>query len=228
MKGSPWSKAQLARRVGVGFGLPGIGCVEFAKLEGRRAVSTDAQSAGGKQVGADIVGEAKALVEAAAAEEEQFELLEPLTAEELHTVRTEMPNAGIVAVMAEARKRRGRPKGSKNRRTDDFERYIKQFGQDPAITLMQIQSTAPEELVARSQMMDPEKRRLSFGDAQALRVRCAEALMPFLHGKVPVKVDATIRGVMVVEEIGHAGRGVIIDQGGDPLGIMPPDDEGGR
>lgn len=174
----------------------------------------------------DAIAEAKALVEGAAAEEEQFELLEPLTADEIHQAREALgASAGVVSVMAEARKRRGRPKNSRNRRTDDFERYIKQFGQDPAITLMQIQSTAPEELVARSQMLDPAKRQMSYADAQALRVRCAEALMPFLHGKVPVKVDATIRGVHVIEEIGRAhATGVVIDH--EPLGVLPI--EGGQ
>jgi hypothetical protein len=121
------------------------------------------------------------------------------------------PGAGLVTVMTEAQaKRAGRRKGVRNRRTEDFVKYISQFGQDPAITLMQVQSTPPEELIARSKLLDPEKRRLSYGDAVALRVRCAEALMPFIHAKQPVAVDATIRGVMVVEEIGDA-RGSVID-----------------
>jgi hypothetical protein len=175
-----------------------------------------------------MLEEGKALVEEAAAEEEQFELLEPLTAEEINDARERLgPTAGMVAVMKDARKTRGRPKGSRNRRTHDFERYIKQFGQDPAITLMQIQSTDPEELVARSQMLDPEKRRMSYGDAQALRVRCAEALLPYLHGKQPVRVDATIRGVLVREEIGDLkqARGRTIDGG---IGVLPPETWGGE
>lgn len=184
-------------------------------------MSTDLKNPGGKIAAQAAVDQVKALVETAAAEEEQFELLEPLTADEIHAAREDLgPLAGTVTVMAHARKKRGRPAGSKNRRTDDFERYLRQFGQDPAITLMQIQSTAPEELVARSQMMDPEKRRMSYADAQALRIRCAEALMPFLHGKVPVKVDATIRGVHVIEEIGrHAGA--TIEGDGEIVGILP-------
>ena len=90
---------------------------------------------------------------------------------------------------------------------------------------MQIQSTSPEELVNRSELLDPVKRRMSYADAQALRVRCAEALMPFIHSKKPVAIDATIRGVMIVEEVGGAPRGLVID-GDEPIGVLPIDEEG--
>jgi hypothetical protein len=165
-----------------------------------------------RAVGAAMVRQAQDELAEAAQEAEQLDLLEPLTARELEEAREDLgPGAGLVTVMTEAQaKRAGRRKGVRNRRTEDFVKYISQFGQDPAITLMQVQSTPPEELIARSKLLDPEKRRLSYGDAVALRVRCAEALMPFLHAKQPVAVDATIRGVMVVEEIGDA-RGSVID-----------------
>lgn len=168
----------------------------------------------------------KAVTNAAAAEAQQLDLLEPLTAEELHDASEALgPNAGLVAVQREARAKRGRPRGARNKRTDDFAKYISQFGRDPAVTLMEIQSTPPEELVARSQLLDPLKRRLSFGDAQSLRVRCAEALMPYMNSKKPIAVDATIRGVMIVEEFGgrSGAHGVTIEA--DPLGVLPPEDD---
>ncbi len=175
------------------------------------------------------LADARALLAGAAAEEEQLDLLEPLTAAELDDVRQELGgDAGLVTVMRVARERRqGRPKGSRNKRTDDFARYIGQFGQDPAITLMQIQSTPTEELVARSRLLDLPKRQMSYADAESLRIRCAEALLPYLHSKKPVAIDATIRGVIVQETIGEirdrAGAtidGVILgvavgEQGGD-------------
>ena len=180
---------------------------------------------GDKAVARAMVDQTKALLAEARAEQEQLELLEPLTAEELDDARVAAgPGAGMVSVMREARQRRaGRPANVRNRRTDDFVKYIAQFGQDPAITLMQIQSTMPEELVARSKVMDGPKRQMSYADAQALRIRCAEALMPYLHSKKPVAIDATIRGVMVVEEIGSALRGTTIDAG-EPLGVLSIDD----
>lgn len=176
------------------------------------------------------VEQAQRLLAEAAAEEEQLSLLDPLTAEEISDVRDDIGHhAGLVTVMREARKRRaGRPKGVRNKRTDDFARYILQFGQDPAVTLMQIQSTPAEELVARSQMIDPPKRRMAMQDANSLIARCAEALMPYIHSKKPVAVDATIRGIMVVEEIGGAPRsaGMVIDA--EPLGVLAFDETDDR
>ncbi len=184
---------------------------------------------GGKTVAEDLVAQSKALFEAAAADEQQLDLLEPISPEEMAMAHEELgPNAGNIAVLQHARlKRKGRPPQSRNKRTDEFEAYIRQFGSDPAVTLMKIQATDAEMLVERSRLLDPIKRRMSYGDAQALRVRCAEALMPYLHGKKPVTVDATIRGVMVVEEIGSSRpRGTTID--GEILGVMADEGEAGR
>lgn len=197
--------------------------VDVLTLAGELAVSTDP---GGKVMADQAVAQSKALLEAAAAEEEQLDMLDQVTPEEMAEAQEELgPNAGNLTVLRHARAaKRGRPAGSRNKRTDDFAKYIGQFGQDPAITLMQIQSTPAEVLVERSRQLDPVKRRLSYGDAQQLRVRCAEALMPFIHSKKPVAVDATIRGVMVVEEIGGSPLGAVIDV--EPVGVLPFDGEG--
>lgn len=178
---------------------------------------------GDQAVAKDAVDQAQAMLAEAAAEEQQLELLDPLTADEIEEARGVLgADAGMVTVLREARKRRaGRPKGVRNKRTDDFARYISQFGQDPAITMMQIQSTETEELVARSRLVDTPKRQMSYADALSLRIRCAEGLLPYIHSKKPVAVDATIRGVMVVEEIGTGRSGVVIDQGDEPLGVLP-------
>ncbi|MED5545637.1 MAG: hypothetical protein VYD90_10325 [Pseudomonadota bacterium] len=188
-----------------------------------------------------MVAEAKALFDQAQAEEEQLELLDPLTPEEMAEAREKLgPSAGRLAVLRAAREERGRgrPKGAKNKRTDDFARYISQFGQDPAITLMQIQSTDPEVLIQASEQSKVHSfrkdgtpnivtERMTYAEAQALRVRCAEGLMSFIHSKKPVAVDATIRGVVVHEEIGEIRRstGAVID--GEVLGVIPKDPTGG-
>ena len=183
--------------------------------------------AGGRLVAEELMTQSKALFESAAAEEQQLDLLDPVSPEDMALAQQELgPNAGNIAVLKHARqKKKGRPLHSRNKRTDDFEAYIREFGRDPAVTLMQIQTTDPEMLVERSRQLDPIKRRMSYADAQALRVRCAEALMPFLHSKKPIAVDATIRGVMVVEEYGNSqgARGIVIDA--EPLGVMEQGDE---
>ena len=175
------------------------------------------------------LADAKALIDAAAADEaEQLDLLEvPLTPEEMLEAREQAgPKAGALTVLKVARevRKRGRTPGSRNRRTDDVVRYASQFGPDPLVALMQILNTPPEIMVEQSAAMDPLKRRLSWGDAQAMRLRAAEAALPYFHGKQPVRVDATIRGVIVQEIFGGTeGGGVTID--GEPLGVMALDDD---
>lgn len=152
---------------------------------------------------------AKALVEQAREHEaEQLDLLGVPTPEEMAEAHQALgPKAGKLAVVAEARKR-GRKLGSRNKRTDDFSRYILGFGQHPAVTMMQIQSTPPEVLVERSAAVDPVKRRLSYGDAQQLRIRCAEAVLPYIEGKQPVRVDMSFNGVadLIIEGVTHTSE----------------------
>lgn len=159
-------------------------------------MSTDREpNSGGKKAAQDMLAEAKDQVEAARVEEaRQLSLLGPPSPEEMELARNKLgPRAGNLAVLAEARKG-GRKPGSRNRRTEDFRRYILGFGRHPALTMMEIQNTPPEVLVERSRALDPPKRRLSYGEAQALRVRCAEGLMPFIESKMPVAVDFTANG----------------------------------
>ncbi len=203
--------------------LPG-GCADISKLAGRCRVSTDSHDPGGKELANELVAEAKALFERAYADEEQLSLLDPPTAEEMAWAQEELgPHAGRLTVLQHARK--GRKPGSRNKRTDDFARFIQMHGQDPAVILAQIASTPEEVMVERSRVMDPVKRQLTWGDARAMRIRCAEALLPYSHGKQPVRVDATIRGVVVHEEIGEIRRvgENIID--GEILGVACPEED---
>jgi hypothetical protein len=152
---------------------------------------------GGKGWGDEAVRAAKALVEAPAAVPEQLQFLPTPEdmAEAQHAVRQR--TRGDISqrdVLSEARGRGGRKAGSRNRRTDDFSRWILSHGQHPAVTLMQIQATPPEVLVERSAAMDPVKRRMSYDDAQSLRVRCADILLPYIEGKKPIAIDLNAKG----------------------------------
>lgn len=205
-------------------------CVEAPAWGGVLTVSSEITSPGGKAVAQQLVDQSKALFDEAAAEEQQLDLLDPITAEEMVEAQQELgPNAGNLAVLRHARsKRRGRPRGSKNRRTDDFESYVSQFGGDPAVALTRIHSATPEMLVERSRQLDPPKRRLSYGDAQNMIIRAAEAMMPYRHSKKPVAVDHTVRGVLVQEQIGDIRRvgGSTID--GEVVAVGVVDDGGVR
>ncbi|WP_397604982.1 hypothetical protein [Sphingorhabdus sp.] len=156
----------------------------------------DGAKDGGKLVAENLVQQTKALIDGEKAQVQQFDFLDPITPEEMADAQARLgPNAGNLTVLREAREnRRGRPRGSKNRRSEDFARFILSHGQHPAVTMMQIQTTPPEVLVERSRQIDPIKRRMSYGDAQALRVRCAEGLLPYIESKKPVAVELDAKG----------------------------------
>lgn len=208
-------------------------------------------STDGKEAVEDVLRQSQALVDQAAADEaRQMDFLEPVTPEDVLEAREALgPNAGNYSVLQEARKRkRGRPAGSRNKRTDDFVRYIASHGQDPAITLMQIQSTPQEVLIENSRRMRrrvvtkrgleiTEIQTMSYETATSLRVRCAEALMPFIHGKRPLAVDLNITGIsdLVIEgvthtrdEIANLYDGEFVDVDDDDLTTPGGDDVGSR
>lgn len=189
-------------------------------------MSTDLDQPGGKEAFADAAAESKRLLDAARADEieaQQLEL-EPITAEEAAEAQEELgPSAKPLAVLRHAREKRkaGRPAGVRNRRTADTVAYLKQFGPDPLVAMMKIVAESEEAMVARSEQVDPVKKRMSYADARAMRIRCAETLAPYFHGKQPVQVDHTIRGVRVVQQVGDlrdARRGAL---DGGVKGVLP-------
>lgn len=174
------------------------------------------------------MAQSKALVEEAAREEaEQLSLLEPLSAEELADAQEALgPNARPMAVLREARRNRaGRPKGVRNRRTADYAKFLLQYGPDPAVALMKMIADSEEAMVERSAAMDTPKRRMTYGEARASRMRAAETMMPYFHGKMPVKVEMNFAGVadLIIEGVTHSS-----DEMADILEaeFAPIDDDG--
>ena len=174
-------------------------------------MSTDS---GDKAAMAGPLAESKALIEAAAANADyQEDLFATVTPEEMVEARQALKAKGEDApsgmdVLREARvRRRGRPRHARNRRTDDFARYILSHGRDPALILIEIASTQPEVLMeaSRRKRQQPYNDKegnpveytesMSYQDAQALRIRCSDILMPYLHGKKPLQVDMTFTGL---------------------------------
>lgn len=203
---------------------------------------------GDRAVADQFLSQAKDLVDAARAEEEQLDLLEPVTPEEMLEAREAMgPLAGKLAVLRHARERkRGRPKGAHNKRTDDFARYLLGFGQHPAITMMQIQATPPEVLIENSRrrvtkvikggkgqadkVVEIEEETLTYEGAQSLRLRASEGLMPYLESKKPVAVDMTFSGVadLVIEGVTHSRAELEDLVDGEFLPVDYEDAEGGE
>ena len=170
-------------------------------------MSTDPKTSSGDEA---LAAHARELLIAGAQRlEEQLTLLPD--AEAVLEARDELGgDAGPLTVVRRAgeimERRAGRPKGSRNKRTEEFRRYIGSFGQDPAITLMQIQSTPPELLIARSAQEDSAKRRMTYGEALDKVIRCAEALMPYFHSKQPVAIDMSFSGLsdLIIAGVTHS------------------------
>jgi hypothetical protein len=164
-------------------------------------------SAGEIQQGLD---QAKRELEADAVTEEQLNLLEPISPEEMVEAREDLgPEAGRLTLLRHAReKRRGRPPGARNKRTDDLARYLLQFGEDPLVGAMKLATTQPEILIEASKQEKVHSfrkdgapnlviERMTYAEAQALIMRARELIAPYIHGKKPVQIDHTIRGVDV-------------------------------
>ena len=217
----------------MGCSLAGGGAECLCYVEGAR-VSTDLT--GDAAVGRAIMTDAQAQLDAQRQDAEQLDLLEPITPEDIWDAREALgEDASPQSVTKEARaRRRGRPAGSRNKRTDDLERWLLAHGQHPAVTLMQIQSTAPEVLMEASKRQKVHSFRkdgtpnvvvehMTYEAAQSLRARCADMLMPFLVGKKPITIDHTFSGVadLIIEGVTHSSSeiGDIID-----AEFLPADD----
>ncbi len=136
----------------------------------------------------------------------QFDLLEEPTAEDMVVARRNLGDAASrMDVLDHARAtRRGRPAGSRNRRTAEFEAWILSFGQHPSITLMKIQSTPPEVLMEASRRKVKRMNKagelvefeesMSYGEAVSVIRACAADLQPYLESKKPVAVHARLEG----------------------------------
>lgn len=170
--------------------------------------------------------QAKRELDAATVTEEQLDMLEPISAEEMVEARADLgENAGRLTLLRHAReKRRGRPKGARNKRTDDLAKYLLQFGEDPLVAAMKLATTQPELLVEAStrEFVDirtvgtGEKAHvvttryqapsMGYGDAQALIMRARELIAPYIHGKKPVAIVHDFSGIkdLVIEGLTHS------------------------
>lgn len=183
---------------------------------------------GDAAIGRAVMDSARAELEAMRPEEEQLDLLEPITPEDIWDAREALgDDASHQQVTQAARaKRRGRPAGSRNKHSTDFERWLLSHGQHPAVTLMQIQSTAPEVLMEASKRPKVHSfqkdgkpnivvEHMSYEQAQSLRARCADMLLPYLVGKKPITIDHSFSGVadLIIQDVTHSAAEIedIID-----------------
>lgn len=183
--------------------------------------------------------------EADRANEEQMSLLDPVSPEEMVEAREALgPDAGHMSVLREARERRkGRPKGARNKRTDDLAKYLLQFGEDPLVGAMRLASTPPEVLIEASKQEKVHSfskagapriviERLTYAEANALIMRARELVAPYIHGKKPVAIVHDFSGLkdLVIEGVTHSREEVqdIVEADFVAIEDMRDGDEGGE
>lgn len=187
--------------------------------------------------------EAKRDLEAEARAAAQLDLLDPLTPEEMVEAREELgPDAGRLTLLRHAReRRRGRPKGAKNKRTDDLAKYLLQFGEDPLVGAMRLATTQPEILIEASKQEKVHSfskvgeprvviERMTYSEAQALIMRARELISPYIHGKKPVQLIHDFSGLrdLVIEGVTHSREEVENIVEADFIAIEDQRDDGGE
>lgn len=140
-------------------------------------------------------------------------LADPMTSEEALEARNQIgKSAGPLAIANQVSlNRKGRPKGARNKRTDDTVAYLRQFGPDPAIVAMKIMAETEEAMVERSRLIDPPKKHMSFLEARNVRMRMAELMKPVFHGNKPVQVDHRFGALpdLLVEGLTHTPEEIV-------------------
>jgi hypothetical protein len=104
------------------------------------------------------------------------------------------------------RRSRGRPAGSRNRRTEDWARLVLSTHRSPLLVLADFYSMPVEELAARLKC-----DRL---DAARLQLTAARDLAPYLHQRLPQAVSLDVSGNLPTLHL-HMGS---------PSGDLPPVD----
>ena len=92
-------------------------------------------------------------------------------------------------------KSKGRPKGSRNKATEDFVRFItSQYG-TPGEVLARTYARPVRELAA--------ELGCSLKEAHELRMKAADALMPYMHSKRPIEANVNVN-LGLAEELREA------------------------
>lgn len=125
-----------------------------------------------------------------AMEEAGPDLLPLPDATQLELLRDGLPDRDPGRAVAEARKA-GRPKGARNKRTEEFRRQILAMAPHPALALARAYARPVETLAAE----------LGCSKLEAFREQrqCAAELLPYVEGKMPVKVDLDVRAGVTIE-----------------------------
>jgi hypothetical protein len=133
-----------------------------------------------------------------------FEELEPC-----ETGALDAPSP-LSAALPSAGRRPGRPKGSKNRRTEAVTAWLLQQHRHPLAVMMEAYSMTPRELAARIGIASPDADQLM--DLLKLQLRMAEAVAPYVAQRLPQAVQVEGGAALTVNFGGVqlAGSGVSV------------------
>lgn len=113
---------------------------------------------------------------------------------EVLAIQAELGEGATIAMAVSEYRRRagagGRKRGSKNKRTDDFSRWLLAHGPHPGLFMMRILAR-PVDMLAAELRCDPK-------EAVDRQIRCAAELLPYMEGKKPVEVNVSGKGGMVL------------------------------
>jgi hypothetical protein len=111
--------------------------------------------------------------------------------------------------------RAGRPKGARNRSTEEWRRHILSRYRSPAVFLAEMYSRTPAQLAAElglykwhegKLVIDPRTGEavLATGEAASMQQAAAIALLPYVHQKLPqaIEVSPPTRGLVILGDLG--------------------------
>lgn len=94
----------------------------------------------------------------------------------------------MAAGFSQPRRGRGRPVGSRNRRTEDWQRLVLSTHRSPLLVLADVYSMPVEELAKRL--------KCDLLDAAKLQITAARELAPYVHQRLPQAVDLNVGGAL--------------------------------
>jgi hypothetical protein len=124
----------------------------------------------------------------------------PADAEQLDLIPVSPTIGGEAGAAVAALRKAGRPPGARNRSTEEWRRHLLSKYTSPLEVLVATAASNAEDLA--------QDLHCTRAAAQAMRIQAASAALPYLHGKLPIEVNA--RGVTAL---------VIIREGED--GALP-------
>jgi hypothetical protein len=117
------------------------------------------------------------------------------------------PVAHVASTISDARRARGRPKGSQNKASREFAQTLMRMGyRHPGLNLAALANADPKQLAQELSVNETDKNGVVWrtgctpADAMAMILKANAELLPYFESKQATKIEATeqLLGVMVI------------------------------